>query len=113
MKRRMHRHSIKFPAFGGYVIRVVFTDNAAAEFVRLKEPKPGDAEAWTITDPEGYAHILLKHDVDAETIAHESFHAVFSLMRFAGAAMEEEVVAYHLGHVVGLITKWAKRPTSS
>lgn len=111
MKVRTHRHKIKFPIFG-YEIRVSFVSSLKDEAVRMNADAPGDdtAKAWTVLNSEHpYAHIVLQHDASAEIIAHESFHAIWALMTWAGAALEDEVVAYHLGHVVGRITKWGNR----
>lgn len=113
MKIRTHRHKIKFPIFG-YEIRVSFVNCLKDEAVRLNADAPGDgdAKALTILNSENpYVHIILQHGAGPGVIAHESFHAIFALMSWAGAVLEDEVVAYHLGHVVELITKWGKRGT--
>lgn len=109
MKLRTHRHKIHFPIFSKFVIHVIFTSDPKTEGVRLNCDLQEDSIAWTISGEESAVHIVLPHSPDPETIAHESFHAIWSLMKFAGAQLEEEVVAYHLGHVVGCITKWSKR----
>jgi len=107
---RTHRHIIQFPIFSGYKIHVVFTSDIAAAVKRVtKAEAPPDCAAWTVQDSEGFSTIILSHHPNAEVVAHESFHAIYALMKWAGAALEEEVVAYHLGHVVGLITKWSRK----
>jgi hypothetical protein len=108
MKTRTHRHTINFPIFS-YRITVVFTADIPRECKRLtsEDPTPGTI-ALTVLNGDGFSHILLPHDACAESIAHESFHAIYHLMTRAGAQLEDEVIAYHLGHVVGLIHRWGK-----
>lgn len=108
MKMRTHRHKIQFPIFGEFHIRVSFVADVVAESKKLSAEVSPLSIAYTVLET-GKAHIVLAHHADAETIAHEAFHAVWALMKYVGAELEDEVVAYHLGHVVGLITKWGKR----
>jgi hypothetical protein len=110
MRHRTHRHVIKFPIFRGYEVRVSFASDLKAEAARLNTDEMVAAEtAFTLFDASGFCHIVLPHNPDSETIAHECFHAVWALMTWAGATLEDEVVAYHLGHIVGLVTKWSRR----
>jgi hypothetical protein len=106
---RQHSHKIQFPIFSGYQIRVTFTsDIEAAVTKEMGGDWPSDSAAYTVQGPHG-SHIILSHTATAEDIAHEAFHAIWALMKWTGAELEEEVVAYHLGHVVGRIVKWSKR----
>lgn len=105
--KRTHRHKVKFPIFQNFTIHVVFTDDWRAEAVKLNADLTDDSIAWTVSEGKA-AHIIFPHHPDPDVVAHETFHAIWALMKFAGAEMEEEVVAYHLGHVVELITKWSK-----
>jgi hypothetical protein len=109
MTPRTHRHTIHFPIFG-YKIIVVFTADLRRECKRLSREDPDpEAVALTVMNSDGFSHILLPHNTGAESIAHEAFHAVYHLMTRAGAELEDEVIAYHLGHVVGLIHKWRNK----
>lgn len=110
MKIRTHRHTIKFPIFSDYCIFVVFTDSIknACKHITDVECRE-DSAAVTVINSDGYSTIVLPHSATAEMVAHESSHAVWALMSHVGADLEDEVVAYHIGHVVGLITNWSKR----
>lgn len=75
----------------------------------LKNPTGSDtAEAFTHC-AKSFAIIYLKPEADAGTIAHESYHAVRTLLRFIGAQEEEEVTAYHLDFVVSMVTVFQKK----
>lgn len=107
--KRTHRHKITFPVFN-YKAYVIFTNNILRECMRLTKGEPEeDTKALTVINTQGFCHILLPHDVSAENIAHEACHVVNHIMVWTGAAIEDEVFAYHVGHIVGRITKWRNR----
>jgi hypothetical protein len=66
--------------------------------------------SYTEGKPESV--LFLPAVLDISLVAHESFHAVWRVMKFIGAKHEQEVMAYLLGHVVdevyGLYTKKKK-----
>jgi len=49
------------------------------------------------------AFIFLRPKASPGTVAHESWHAVRYMLRWACADLEEEVVAYYLGYLVNKI----------
>lgn len=54
---------------------------------------------------DGISYIFLPFDADPGTVAHESYHAIRTMLRFVGSECEEELLAYHLGHLVRAIHK--------
>ena len=45
--------------------------------------------------------------VDIDTVAHECLHAVWAMVKWTGARLDEEIVAYHLGFLVGRVFEFA------
>ena len=103
------RHKLRFPVFGNYPVKIVFCADIFKEGKRLGASFPSgdekDEEAFTAVNPAGCTCVF-GYKPDAETIAHEAYHAIVALLKFSGASAEEELVAYHLGYLVGRITKW-------
>jgi hypothetical protein len=97
-----YRKTICFPAFSRYKMHVVFTDDIA----RSKQARYGNptgcegAEAIHIPNEGGSSHLFFRMNAGPRIIAHEAWHAVRSLLLWAGAGLDNEVVAYHLGYVV-------------
>jgi hypothetical protein len=105
------RHKLRFPVFGDYPVQIVFCDNIHKEAKRAKHVLPSDdgsEEAYTAVTTSGCICVF-NRTPDAETVAHEAYHAIVALLKFSGANTEEELVAYHLGYLVGHITKWKEK----
>jgi hypothetical protein len=55
---------------------------------------------------KGISYLFLPFKLVLSDVAHESYHAVRSMLRYIGAeSEEEEVVAYHLDHLVNAAYK--------
>lgn len=102
---------IPIPTFGGYVINVVFTPNMQVSakhrfgYVPIRMRNAEFAKAFhKVHDEDGEATLFFPMDPKPEYIAHESWHAIrYMLEDWAGASLENETVAYHLGYLVGII----------
>jgi len=106
------RTRISFPIFNDYEVRVVCSHNLAATGRRLGEKDSlVNAEAGFIVRPEqpGVGWLVFGRNPMPDTVAHEAFHAVKALFKYAGAAPEEESFAYHLDFLVGRIHRFLKR----
>lgn len=109
------RRTLVFPAFSRYKLHIVFTDDIG----RSKKHRYGNdnhcegAEAIHIPNEGGSSHIIFRYTAGARIIAHESWHAVRSLLLWAGADLDNEVVAYHLGYVVEEVHKFLVAVKSS
>ena len=103
------RTKITFPVFG-YTMVVVLAKNLMRTGKRLKVDL-SDARAAFVTDPtqpkKGW--IIFGEEPDENTLAHESSHAIRTMLRMAGARCDDEVFAYHLDHLVLRIHKFLKR----
>lgn len=101
-----------FPVFSNFKLTVIFTEELSktAAYISdrdfISEPSAmDDVEAFTASNwRKGYSYIYLQPDAPTGTVAHEAYHAVCNIMRMAGAEEEHEVMAYHLGYVVDLIS---------
>ncbi len=65
--------------------------------------------AFTITLTTGWVYVMLREDVSPETIVHESFHAIHSILEFHKIAFDEEIYAYHLDDLFSVISKFVER----
>ena len=104
---------VTFDAFD-YLVRVTFTDDVVAARVKIdsivgKYPggPAGAIHSWADDNPVSY--LFLPYDARPSTIAHECWHVVRQMLRICGAELENEVVAYHLGWLVGKVHDIQKR----
>lgn len=110
-----HKTKIRFPVFSDYTVHVVVTEDimeARAELDYLLGPCGGGAasalHSYPADHPVSYLFfnpVLLTYGV----VAHETWHCVRAMLEWAGARMENEVVAYHLGYIVDEIHKFLKK----
>ena len=106
MNRRLE---VRFPVFN-YAMRVIFARDVERTGAKLGADLTGCAAAWvTRDDKPGAGWLVLPERPDEDTVAHEASHAVRSMLDFVGAGDDDEVFAYHLGHLVGRIHKTLKR----
>ena len=95
---------VRFPIFSDYTVHIIFTkDIKESNIKRYGSFNVGDCDACHRSSNNGHAHLFFKlGDCSSGNIAHEAWHAIHSLfIDFAGVGvMENEVVAYHLGHLV-------------
>jgi hypothetical protein len=92
-------------------IDVVLTSNVDAS-VKRRDPnhEPGTAYAicmHSAGNPK--CLIVLPYGPSPRTIAHECWHAIRWMLDFCGATYENETVAYHLGHLVGEVSEFARK----
>lgn len=119
MKKSRHgdyQKILSYPVFQGYYVHVVFTDNlkksAASRFVKGTEfsAKMDAAEAIHLPSSHGRSLVLLPYKASPGTIAHEAYHAIrYMLKEYAGVKLDNEIVAYHLGHLVDEIHKFKSK----
>lgn len=108
--------TVRFPVFANYTVNIVITDDVVksrkSRDAKLGEPYDGvTAQAihsWPL-DGQGSSWLFFTQNVGAGTVAHECFHCVRRIMRWLGADIENEVVAYHLGYLVDKTWKSLKR----
>jgi hypothetical protein len=103
-----------FPVFRGYTVNIIFTNDVTAARAKRNDclgisDFGYDVEAMHGTDGQGTSILFFQEAASAETIAHESWHAVHALMRWVGASLEDEIVAYHLSYIVDQVVKFQNR----
>jgi hypothetical protein len=102
---------VKFPVFNKYPITIIKTTSIKKSVNKrskiLGETIDDDSlyNGLTIEPEDNSVFIFITHKATLNTIVHESYHAIKSMMRYIGADEDEEVVAYHLGYLVQKITK--------
>lgn len=117
---RIKRAILDFDVFG-YRVTFVFTSDiqrARNEYDKIigrhyEHINAGAFHTAVDWDNDPRSFIFFKEDACAEQIAHESAHAVLRMFRWAGIDLKNEdngeVFTYHLGHLVGNITRAQKK----
>lgn len=107
---------IKFGVFE-FDVRVIFSNNPAQSRKKrdriLGEANSAEcsfhaAHCWKANEPTSYVFLPIK-GLSAGTIAHEAWHVIHRMLKFCGAEIDNETVAYHLGYLVDKIHEAAKR----
>ena len=102
---------VKFPVIVNYFVHVVFTDNIA----RSRKGRYGTegaaegAAALSSVAANGHGHLFFKPGNSEGIIAHEAWHAVYRMFEFAGAELDNEMVAYHLSYLVDRIATFRQQ----
>lgn len=93
---------VRFPVFSDYDVTVIFTDDIVKTAKSHKARANKNTAACFITKRSAplSGWLIFNRSPSVEDVAHESFHCVYHLMKTVGAALEDEVVAYHLGYLV-------------
>lgn len=103
--------TVRFPAWD-YDVKVILSSNVDASVKRRDSShEPGSALAVCMRNVAGNPNclIVLPYRPEARTVAHESWHAIKNMLDFCGSDYSNETVAYHLGHLVGKITDFARK----
>jgi hypothetical protein len=114
MKFKERSTYFTFPVFRGYLVYIIFTNDVTAaraqrnDVLGVSDFGPG-VEAMHGTDGRGTSLLFFQEKASSGTIAHEAWHVVYELMRWIGASLEDEVVAYHLSYIVGQVVKFQNR----
>lgn len=106
---------ILFPVWSNYEMVIVVTSESSLmptvsyvsdrDFNREPDLSP-TCDACTI-GRAGKSYLFFQETATAGTIAHEAWHAVNHMLKgFAGAELEDELIAYHLGYLVDQITQF-------
>lgn len=93
--------TINFEALD-HKVKVVVVDDLRA-FSRSKGFQGSHSACATQFDGDGESLIAFRPFPSAGIVAHESWHAIYLMLTDAGAALDNEIVAYHLGHLVDKI----------
>jgi len=103
------RTTVKFAVFG-YAFTIIRTDNVERTAKRLGGHVPGAfAQFIERQDNPMRGYLVFSLDPEPGHIAHESFHAVWNMLKGVGAELDDETVAYHLDHLVSHIHKFIKK----
>jgi hypothetical protein len=104
-----YQEVLRFPVWSGYRVYVVFTEDIAksrmARYGTVGNA-PG-ADALFTRGAGGYGHLFYKPAAAAGVIAHEAWHALWAMFKWAGVKKwDNETVAYHLGYLVGTVSRF-------
>jgi hypothetical protein len=102
---------VRFEPWSAFKVYVIFTDDLAKARVARYGSAGVAAEEGTAAlftrGNGGYGHLFLHPDSCARIIAHECWHAVWWMFKWAGVAdWDNETCAYHLGYLVGKVSEF-------
>jgi hypothetical protein len=103
---------ISFEVLAGYQIRLVFTNDLLKSATGRLGCTPGEnADAFCYhVKGIGQSYIFLPLDAPEGTVVHEAWHVVFRMMHYIHVQdMDDEVVAYHLDHLIEQIYKFKRQ----
>ncbi len=106
---------VTFEIMAGYQVRVILTndlDKSAKARLNSNPEVHGDGFVFNVKG-EGRSYIFLEHDAPESTVAHECWHIVHRIMDWCGAELDDEVVAYHLDHMVEKVYQFKNAIKSS
>ena len=105
---------LSFEVLAKYTIRLIFTEDLmkSAEG-RLGQTPDRTADAFCFhVSNKGMSYIFLPMDAGEGTVAHEAWHIVHKVMEYVGVKdLDNEVVAYYLGHLVEKIYEFKNKIT--
>ncbi len=108
-KNVRHKEKVPMPHFN-YVFWVLFADDpeAYADGVGAENANerniPSTTAALCVHYPaEMRCDLVFRPNVDPGCVAHEAWHGVRHLLLDAGAILDNETVAYHIGYLVNQI----------
>jgi len=103
------RTTVKFDVFG-YAFTVIKTESVQRTANRLGGHVPGAfAQFMTKEGRPIHGYLVFATDPDPGHVAHEASHAVWYMLKGAGAELDDETFAYHLQHLVAHIHKFMNR----
>lgn len=114
-----HAHKVvSFPVFNNEinVVRTTNIEKSVRHFKELRGQLPNDYDfkdlhGLTVLTSVSGIWVFLPIKNTPETDAHEAYHAIRHLLEYAGVKLQSEVVAYHLGHLVGAMQLTPKEYT--
>lgn len=97
---------VKFPVFY-YKIEIVYTTTITVSRYRRNKYLGATDEDFSCyeglassSDKRGIGAIFFRPDSSIGTIAHECFHAIYRMMNYKEAGMDNETWAYHIDYLV-------------
>lgn len=104
---------IVFPVFSDYTVHVEVTTDMAKSAKRHTETEKVEvvenmgAMAVHVSD-EPQSFVFLPYNATPGAIAHESWHVIRNMMKWAGIELDSETCAYHLGYLVQKVYKFVR-----
>lgn len=107
---------VTFEVMANYQVRLIFSGdlNKSAK-ARLNEAPTDDNGGGFVFNVKGVgrSYLFLEHDAPESTVAHECWHIVHRIMDWIGAELDNEIVAYHLDHMVEKVYQFKNAIKSS
>lgn len=112
---REHVYAIELGNLGHYKIHFVFSNDILQSYLKRFEPLRGreyleTAAAMHQGTERGHSWLFFKESVGVSVMVHESWHAVYTMLSWAGIPIENnELIAYSLGYIVSSGQKFQTR----
>jgi hypothetical protein len=107
---------VGFEIMANYQVRVILTEDLIKSAKSRLGSEPGesaDAFCYHVKDT-GRSYIFLPLDAPESTVVHEAWHIIHRVLTYCHVVdMDDEVVAYHLDHLIEKIYEFKKAVKSS
>jgi hypothetical protein len=107
---------VTFEVMANYQVRVVLTNDLLKSAEGRLGSGPGEeADAFCYhVKGAGRSYIFLPMDAPESTVAHECWHIIHRVMTYCHVVdMDDEIIAYHLDHMVEQVYKFKNAIKSS
>lgn len=102
---------VTFEVMANYQVRLIITNDLlkSADAQLGSRPSEGaDAFCFHVKGT-GRSYIFLKHDSPPDVVAHECYHIIHRIFTWCNVEdWDNEIVAYHLSHMVEEVYKFKK-----
>ena len=104
---------LTFNVLARYQVRIIFSNDVRKSAIKRigHDPIDKDADAFVYhLRDTGMSYIFLPLDATEHMVAHEAWHIVFRMFHYVHVQdMDDEMVAYHLGHLVEKIYEFKNK----
>ena len=104
---------LTFNVLARYQVRIIFSNDVRKSAIKRigHDPIDKDADAFVYhLRDTGMSYIFLPLDTTEHMVAHEAWHIVFRMFHYVHVQdMDDEMVAYHLGHLVEKIYEFKNK----
>ena len=102
------KKTVYFAVWDYYVYVIVTEDfDVSARKLKLRDDDAGPYNDGTTggvslhVQDNAESYLLIKPNATVKVVAHESWHCIRRMLKYAGAELDNETTAYHLGYLAG------------
>ena len=116
-KKKTRFTIIEFPVLSHYCVHVEVASDIREAILKHKiikhvvdESFPGKDQAVAVhVRDDCFSFMFFRPNPSVDEVTHECWHVILRIMEHLGAKLDNEIIAYHLGYLVGKTFKFARR----